>query len=136
MSSPTPQQSPSTPYSPDEISKHSSADDLWIIIDGAVYDVSKFINEHPGGPKSTFPTTPSPHPVFCIPRPFRESKLCSCIYSANLVLLTVAGKDATKKFRKYHRDSILNRYKERLRVGSVVDEGKKSRFSLKAMLKK
>lgn len=33
------------------------------------------------------------------------------------VLLNVAGTDATKKFRKYHRDTILNRYKERLQVG-------------------
>lgn len=36
------------------------------------------------------------------------------------VLLNAAGTDATKKFRKYHRDAILNRYKEQLQVG-VLD---------------
>lgn len=45
------------------------------------------------------------------------------------VLLSVAGRDATKKFRKYHRDSILNRYRERLQVGTLrTDSTRKPGF--------
>lgn len=33
----------------DEVAKHSSADNCWTIIDGAVYDLTSFISRHPGG---------------------------------------------------------------------------------------
>ncbi|OCK79485.1 cytochrome b5-like Heme/Steroid binding domain-containing protein, partial [Lepidopterella palustris CBS 459.81] len=33
------------------------------------------------------------------------------------VLQKLAGKDATKQFRKYHRDAMLLRFKDELRVG-------------------
>ena len=36
-------------YSIDEISKHNTKDDLWTYYKGKVYDVTKFIDEHPGG---------------------------------------------------------------------------------------
>jgi len=36
-------------YSQEEIRKHASADDLWITIDGSVYDLTKFADLHPGG---------------------------------------------------------------------------------------
>ncbi|RJE20821.1 Cytochrome b5 [Aspergillus sclerotialis] len=75
---------PKETYSQAEVAQHNSTDDLWIVIDQNVYDLSNFVEEHPGGSK---------------------------------VLLSVAGTDATKKFKKYHRDAILNRYKERLQVG-------------------
>ncbi|KAK3670692.1 hypothetical protein LTR78_009384 [Recurvomyces mirabilis] len=34
----------------DELSKHNNPDDLWIVVNGKVYDLSKFAPEHPGGP--------------------------------------------------------------------------------------
>ena len=36
-------------YSKEEISKHNKDKDLWIIINGKVYDLSKFGKVHPGG---------------------------------------------------------------------------------------
>ena len=32
-----------------EVSKHSKSTDCWMIIEDKVYDVTKFIDEHPGG---------------------------------------------------------------------------------------
>ncbi|EFW98769.1 mitochondrial fmn-dependent dehydrogenase [Grosmannia clavigera kw1407] len=33
----------------DEIARHASADDLWVVVDGAVYDLTEFAPRHPGG---------------------------------------------------------------------------------------
>jgi cytochrome b involved in lipid metabolism len=33
----------------EELGKHNTRNDLWIVVNGKVYDVSKFIDEHPGG---------------------------------------------------------------------------------------
>lgn len=33
-----------------ELYKHSTKDDAWIEVNGIVYDVSYFMDEHPGGP--------------------------------------------------------------------------------------
>ncbi|KAJ2671843.1 Cytochrome b5 [Coemansia spiralis] len=32
-----------------EIAKHCTRDDIWIVVHGKVYDVTKFLDEHPGG---------------------------------------------------------------------------------------
>ncbi|WFD30758.1 hypothetical protein MSPP1_001782 [Malassezia sp. CBS 17886] len=32
-----------------ELQDHKAEDDLWLLIDGEVYDVTKFMPEHPGG---------------------------------------------------------------------------------------
>ena len=32
-----------------EIAKHRNVDDAWVIVDGAVYDVTSFLESHPGG---------------------------------------------------------------------------------------
>jgi len=38
-------------YSLEEIKKHNTPNDLWIILHGGVYDITKFREEHPGGPE-------------------------------------------------------------------------------------
>jgi hypothetical protein len=40
---------PMTPYAPTEIARHASVDDLWVIIDDKVYDLTDYVDEHPGG---------------------------------------------------------------------------------------
>lgn len=38
-------------FTPSEVSKHNKEKDMYIIVDSDVYDVSEFVNEHPGGAK-------------------------------------------------------------------------------------
>ncbi|KAI0316117.1 cytochrome b5 [Amylostereum chailletii] len=33
----------------DELKQHTKKDSIWVLINGKVYDVTKFIDEHPGG---------------------------------------------------------------------------------------
>lgn len=36
-------------FSEEEVSRHNSPHDAWVILDGRVYDISGFLNAHPGG---------------------------------------------------------------------------------------
>ncbi|KAK4479816.1 hypothetical protein RD792_015355 [Penstemon davidsonii] len=36
-------------YTMEEASEHNTAEDCWVVIDGKVYDVSSYLDEHPGG---------------------------------------------------------------------------------------
>lgn len=40
---------PQTLLSHDEIKKHGSVEDCWVILHSKVYDVTDFVKEHPGG---------------------------------------------------------------------------------------
>ena len=40
---------PSPEYTRAEVALHKTPQDLWIIIDGKVYDVTNWIKHHPGG---------------------------------------------------------------------------------------
>ncbi len=33
----------------EEVQRHNTADDCWLVINGQVYDVTAFLNLHPGG---------------------------------------------------------------------------------------
>ncbi|MBA0682291.1 hypothetical protein Goari_024021 [Gossypium aridum] len=36
-------------YTMEEASQHNTKDDCWVVIDGKVYDVTPYLDEHPGG---------------------------------------------------------------------------------------
>ena len=37
------------PFTAAEVAAHASADDCWLIIGGKVFDVTPFVDQHPGG---------------------------------------------------------------------------------------
>jgi cytochrome b involved in lipid metabolism len=39
-------------FSTADVAAHNKGNDLWIIVDEDVYDLTKFQDEHPGGKKS------------------------------------------------------------------------------------
>jgi cytochrome b involved in lipid metabolism len=45
-------------YTFDELVLHNKDGDMWLAIDGTVYDLTKFSEEHPGGKKSMSRTRP------------------------------------------------------------------------------
>ncbi|TGO57521.1 hypothetical protein BOTNAR_0199g00120 [Botryotinia narcissicola] len=79
-------------FSPSEVAAHKDAENgMYLIIDENVYDVTNFLEEHPGGAK---------------------------------ILKRVAGKDASKQFWKYHNESVLKKYGEKLKIGAVGEKAK------------
>jgi cytochrome b involved in lipid metabolism len=75
-----------------EVAKHKDdAEGYWLIIENDVYDISTFMEEHPGGPK---------------------------------ILKRYAGKNATKPFWKYHNESVLKKYGDKYKIGSVGESAK------------
>jgi L-lactate dehydrogenase (cytochrome) len=74
-----------------EISKHNIPDDLWIVVDGTVYDLTEFAPEHPGGAGSRCP---------CSPTFARLTDLLQVIHR-------YAGRDATKAYSEIHAPSLI-----------------------------
>lgn len=46
---------PEKQFTREEIEKHSSADDCWIVVDGKVYDATSVLDWHPGGKAAILP---------------------------------------------------------------------------------
>ncbi|KAJ3148913.1 hypothetical protein HDU89_004495 [Geranomyces variabilis] len=37
-------------FTKEEVAKHTTLDDCWVIMDGGVYDLTPYVHDHPGGP--------------------------------------------------------------------------------------
>jgi len=73
-------------YSFSDVYKRNLKNDLWIIINGKVYDVTKWIRKHPGG---------------------------------DILLLGIAGQDASMPFVSYHDQKKIDLLIRRFEIGSV-----------------
>ena len=40
-------------FTPAEVARHASSDDCWVIVADHVYDVTAFLDDHPGGKAGT-----------------------------------------------------------------------------------
>ncbi|PMD66864.1 cytochrome b5, partial [Hyaloscypha bicolor E] len=38
-------------YTEEEVATHSTPEDLWVLVNGKVYDFTQFHHRHPGGPR-------------------------------------------------------------------------------------
>lgn len=94
----------------DTVASHNAPDDLWCIIDHKVYDLTDFVDAHPGG-------TQLSSPLQC---PSANSILR---HVGSVVLEQVAGTDATTAFYNLHRQEVLTKYSD-LCIGTI--EGEKS----------
>jgi L-lactate dehydrogenase (cytochrome) len=74
-----------------EVTKHSIPEDLWIVVDDTVYDLTEFAPEHPGGAGSTFSNSP--------PTLGADSPLA--------VIYRYAGRDATAAYSDIHAPSLI-----------------------------
>lgn len=45
-------QVPDKEFTMDEVAKHNTKDDLWVVVKGVVMDLSNWLDEHPGGPQA------------------------------------------------------------------------------------
>lgn len=43
---------PEKEYTMEEVAKHNTKDDLWVVVKGVVMDLSNWLDEHPGGPQA------------------------------------------------------------------------------------
>jgi len=43
---------PEKEYTLEEVAKHNTKDDLWVVVKGVVMDLSNWLDEHPGGPQA------------------------------------------------------------------------------------
>ncbi|XP_069595180.1 cytochrome b5 type B isoform X1 [Ranitomeya imitator] len=48
------EESEATYYSLEDVRKRNSAKELWLVIHGRVYDITRFVEEHPGGEEVLF----------------------------------------------------------------------------------
>lgn len=116
-----------TKYTRAEVALHKTPDDLYIIISGKVFDVTEFQHKHPGGIKSKRCSGP---PILPFGFVLRQLTMFQ-------VLKTVAGKDATKPFKKNHNERILTTEQYHHLCIGVLDEnelGRKSSLRLSRVL--
>lgn len=45
-------------YSPHDVASHNRLDDLWVIIYDKIFDLTNYVDEHPGGKKGLFDPQP------------------------------------------------------------------------------
>lgn len=105
-------------FSLSDVASHSKPDNLYIVIDEDVYDLTTFADDHPGMFPFLSVSQSYLHQPFS--SSFDELQLIHPLTTGGKKILTrVAGKDASKQFWKYHNEGILKKYAPKLKVGSL-----------------
>ena len=104
-----------------EVEQHRSVDDCWLVLHRHVYDLTHFLEQHPGGVEviaKCRPPTPHTalqsisHRLHCPPPPLTRL-LCSPL------CVSGAGKDGTSAFSAIHSAEVLKMLSDAELVGEV-----------------
>lgn len=93
-----------------QVSEHKTPEDCWIVVDNQVWDVTDFLDEHPGGSTST-----RTWKIYCF---FDKTRLTT----SPTVILKYAGRDATKAYSEVHAPSVLKTNLQPDKLKGVLDE--------------
>jgi hypothetical protein len=79
-------------YTMEEVAKHNTEKDCWVVVNGQVLNVTKFLSEHPGA--ATRPELKSSFTLnnVCVPRA-----------GGKQAILLFAGKEASEEFNMLHK---------------------------------
>lgn len=129
-------------FAREEVAKNNTEDSLWFIIDSKVYDVTDFIDAHPGGEavlKQGKASLSCCYNIFFYdsggPGLYSENSICclGCVLRAplskshrfdELIRGAVAGTDCTDAFYNLHRQEVLQKYSS-LCIGQIEGEQSK-----------
>jgi hypothetical protein len=123
-------------FAREEVAKNNTEDSLWFIIDSKVYDVTDFIDAHPGGEAVLKQGKASLS--CCRYISFTTAEILGAIYKARslrallskshrfdeLIRGAVAGTDCTDAFYNLHRQEVLQKYSS-LCIGQIEGEQSK-----------
>jgi cytochrome b involved in lipid metabolism len=108
----------------EEIAKHKTADDCWVIVNDKVYDVTN-VSRIPCAVFSILLSTLLSPWILLLLALLREMLLLSLQFlpdhpGGKKPLLMMGGKDATEEFEMLHKPEIIDKYGADMLVGTVA----------------
>lgn len=96
-------------YTAEDVAKHNTEDDCWVIINGEVVDATSFINDHPG--------------IFALNNInlYWLAYLNHYIYTGGKsAIMMYAGKDATRHYNIVHMENVIAKYAPDTIIGTLI----------------
>ncbi|KAL1556584.1 Cytochrome b5 isoform A, variant 2 [Salvia divinorum] len=115
-------------YTLEEASQHNTSEDCWITIDGKVYDVSSYLDEHPGGDDVILGATGNfsisiHNTIKSLPTQFPDTanRLSMELYLSGFTLFLSKGKDATDEFEDAGHSKTARELLETFCIGELEE---------------